>query len=78
MIKIDLTQMRPGKSGTVVEIHGVHNILKKIQSMGIRPGKKITKVSSHFWQGPQTVGIGKSRVAVGYGMAKKIFVEVEK
>ena len=72
MIKIDLTQMRPGKSGTVVEIQGGHGIVRKLQSMGI------TKVSSHFWQGPQTVGIGKSRVAVGYGMAKKIFVEVEK
>ena len=77
-MRIDLTKLQPGKSATVVEIQGGHNMLKKVQSMGIRPGKRITKVSSHFWRGPQTIQIGKARVAVGYGMAERIFVEVEK
>ena len=75
-MRIDLTQLKQGKSGTVVEIQGGHNMLRKIQGMGIRPGKKITKVSSHFWHGPQTIQIGKAQVAVGYGMAERIFIEV--
>ncbi len=74
-MKINLTQMQPGESGIVVEIQGGYGLVKKVQSMGIRPGKKITKLSSHFWQGPQTVAVGRARVAVGYGMAKRIFIE---
>ncbi len=50
----------------------------RLQSMGIRPGKRISKVSSHFWRGPQTVEIDNLQIAIGYGMAKKIFVEVSK
>ena len=77
-MRIDLTQLKPGKSVTVVELLGGHGAVRKLQSLGIRSGKRITKVSSHFWRGPQTIGIGKAQVAVGYGMAKKIIVEVEK
>jgi len=75
---IDLTEMQPGESGVVVETQGGCEFLRRIQSMGVRPGKKIKKVSSHFWRGPQTVMIDNLRVAIGYGMAKKIFVEIER
>lgn len=75
---IDITQMQPGESGAVEEIQGGHGLMRKVQSMGIRPGKKITKVSSHFWRGPQTVEVGNSRFAIGFGMAKKILVQVKR
>lgn len=75
---IDLTQMKPGESGVITEIQGGHGLIRKIQSMGLRPGKKITKVSSHFWRGPQTVEIDNLQVAIGFGMAKRIFVQVER
>jgi ferrous iron transport protein A len=77
-MKLDLTQMQPGESGVITEIHGGHGFERKIQSMGIRPGKRIIKVSSHFWRGPQTIEIGNLQVAIGFGMAKKIFVQVER
>lgn len=75
---IDLTQMRPGESGVVAEIHGGYGMARKVQGIGIRPGKEIIKTSSHFWHGPQTVKMGNIQVAVGFGMAKRIFVEVER
>ena len=75
---VDLTQMRTGESGTIQELEGGRGFLRRIQSMGIRPGKKITKVSSHFWRGPQTVKVGNSRFAIGFGMAKKILVQVQR
>ncbi len=74
---IDLTQMQQGEVGTVKEIQGGHGIVRKLQSIGLRPGKKIVKVSSHFWQGPQTVAIDNIQVAVGFGIAKKIIIEKE-
>lgn len=73
---IDLTQMQPGETGIVKELRGGQGLVRKLHSMGLRPEKKITKVSSHFWQGPQTVEIDNLQIAVGFGMAKKIMIEV--
>jgi len=75
---IDLTQMQPGETGIVEEMQGGHGFIKKLQSMGVRSGKMITKVSSHFWRGPQTVEVDNIQIAVGFGMAKRILVEVKR
>ena len=73
----DLTQLEEGKSGVVVHIHGGYGLVRRLESLGIRVGKKVTKVSSQLLRGPVTIRIGNSHVAVGFGMAKKIFVEIE-
>jgi len=75
---IDLTEMRTGETGLVEGLGGGQAFVKKVQSMGIRPGKKIKKISSHFWGGPQTVEVDNLSLAVGFGMAKKISVRVER
>ena len=75
---IDLTQMQSNQSGIVHKIQGGIGFTGRLQNMGIRQGKRITKVSSHFGRGPQTVKIDNLQIAIGYGMARKIFVEVEK
>lgn len=62
----------------IVEVHGGYGLIRKIQNIGIRSRKRITKVSSHFWRGPQTIKIDNLRVAIGFGMAKRIFIEVER
>ena len=77
-MQIDLTQMRTGESGLIIEIQGGHGLISKVQSMGLRPGKKITKISSHFWRGPQIIKVDNIEVAIGFGMAKRIFVQVER
>jgi len=73
---VDITQLKPGESGIVVEIGGGFGFTQKVQNLGIRPGKKITKVSSHFGRGPQTIKVDNSRVALGFGMAKKIMIKI--
>lgn len=75
---VDLTKMQAGESGLITEIHGGHGFERKIQSMGIRPGKRIIKVSSHFWCGPQTIEIDNLHIAIGFGIARRIFVRVGK
>ncbi|MBU1146832.1 MAG: ferrous iron transport protein A [Candidatus Omnitrophica bacterium] len=75
---IDLTQVKNGESGIIKELRGGSDFSQRIQNMGIRQGKKIKKLSSHFWRGPQTVEVDNMRIAIGWGMAKKIFVEVER
>lgn len=72
---INLTQMRSGEEGTIVAIQGGYGFRRQIESLGIRVGSKIRKISSQFMRGPVTVQIGNTQVALGFGMARKIIVE---
>ena len=73
--KTSICQLRQGQSGRVVEILGGHGIAERLNSMGIRPDKNITKVSSAFMKGPVTVSVDRCQIAIGYGMAQKVIVE---
>jgi ferrous iron transport protein A len=75
--QITLRQMRPGQSGIVVHIEGGHGLVNRLNALGIRPGKKITKVSSMLMRGPVIVQLGNAKVAIGFGMANKIIVELD-
>ncbi|MFC1981960.1 ferrous iron transport protein A [Chloroflexota bacterium] len=70
-----LNRMEAGQSGKVVEIQGGRGLINRLSVMGVRPGLKITKVSSMFMRGPVTVQVGNARLAIGFGMANKIMVE---
>jgi len=75
---VDLTEMKAGESGTVVSLEGGRGLVLRLQNLGIRPGKRITKVSAHFWRGPITVRIGGPNLALGFGVAGKVMVEVDR
>jgi ferrous iron transport protein A len=75
---LDLTQLKSGQTGKVVQIEGGSGLAERLERMGLRVGKKITKTSAQLWRGPQTVKVGNSQVAIGFGMAKGVMVEIEK
>lgn len=76
--QMTLTQMRTGQSGIVVQIQGGHGMVNRLSALGIRPGKRITKVSGGLMRGPVTVQIDGAQVAIGFGMARRITAELEK
>ncbi len=69
-----ITDMRPGQEGVVTGARGGPGVLKNLENLGIRPGVKVKVVSRHFMKGPVVIMVGNSRVAVGFGMARKIKV----
>jgi len=75
--QITLPQMQPGQSGRVIQILGGHSLVNRLNSLGIRPGGRITKVSAMFMRGPVTLQVGRAQVAIGFGMAGRIMVEVD-
>lgn len=77
MVK-SLNDLHPEESGIVCEIKGGQGLINRLNALGIRTGKKITKISSMLLHGPVTVRIDRTRVAIGFGMAAQIFVEVDK
>ena len=72
-----LAQMQAGQSGTVVQIQGSHSMASRLSALGARRGKRLTKVSSMFMHGPVTIQLGNAQLAIGFGMAKKIIVELD-
>ena len=74
---ITLRQMRSRQRGKVVQVQGGFGLVNRLSALGIRPGKKITKVSSMLMRGPVTIQTGNAQIAIGFGMANKIIVELE-
>ncbi|MFC1983043.1 ferrous iron transport protein A [Chloroflexota bacterium] len=72
-----LRQMQSGQRGKVIEIQGGRGLVSRLNALGIRPGKRITKIGSMFMRGPVTIKLGHAQMALGFGMANKIIVELE-
>jgi Fe2+ transport system protein FeoA len=75
---IPLTDLAEGESGVVWEFMGGHNLVRRLEALGVRRGKQLKKVSGMFMRGPITVQVGHTQVSVGYGMASKIMVEAKR
>lgn len=72
-----VAQMRTGERGRISEIAGGYGLTRRLEAMGIRSGKKITKVGSMLMRGPMTIQVDGVQVAIGFGMARRILVELE-
>jgi Fe2+ transport system protein FeoA len=74
---VSLSSLKPGESGIVYDFKGGERLRKKLDSLGIRKGKNIKKISDMVLRGPITIQIdNSSRIAIGRGMAEKIMVKV--
>jgi len=74
--QVTLTRMRAGQSGIVAYLQGGHGLVNRLSALGIIPGKRITKISSTLMRGPVTVEVDRVRVAIGFGMASRILVQL--
>jgi len=68
-------QLAPGQRGRVVALHGGRGMVIRLESMGIRAGKVVAKVSSQLMAGPVTVMVEGRQVAMGRGIARRVEVE---
>ena len=72
---ITINQMKSGQSGIIVQLIGGKNLESRLEALGIRPGTKVTKVSSMVFKGPVTVRFNGTQAALGFGMANKVMVD---
>lgn len=72
-----LARMRAGQGGVVVQIQGGRGLTGRLNALGIIPGKRITKISSTLMRGPVTIEVDRTRVAIGFGMASRILVQLD-
>ena len=69
-----LTMAIAGEEVTLVSINGGRGMKLRLYSMGLTPGVKL-KVLNSGAPGPFLVSVRDFKVALGYGMAKKIIVK---
>lgn len=74
---LPLSQMRTGQKGVIIQIAGGRGLNSRLETMGIRIGHEVTKISSMLMAGPVVVKAGNTEIALGFGMAQKIIVEVD-
>ncbi|MGQ9512716.1 FeoA family protein [Thermodesulfitimonas sp.] len=74
--QLTLPELKNGTHGRIIKISGGQQAAKRLNALGIVPGKEIMKVSGMPLHGPVIVDVNRTRVALGFGLAKKVFVEV--
>ena len=91
-MELRLTDLRDGESGIITSIkigqrRGRRErrragrgwgFRKRLEDMGLTPGTRVTVVKSAPFRGPLEVYVRGSRLAIGKGMAERIFVEVKR
>jgi ferrous iron transport protein A len=75
--EITLVGLDRGQRGTVRQLKGGRGLVNRLNALGIRPGKKITKVSAMLMRGPVTIEVDRAQIAIGFGMARKIIVKAD-
>lgn len=69
-----LIELATGHEGVVASLEGGQVFKHRVETMGIRVGKRIRVVAKHPW-GPIVVDIGGCQITMGRGMANKVLVE---
>lgn len=74
-IETTLLDLEPGEKGVVSRVEGGKALQSRFAAMGIHPGRELTLVPGGK-RGPLLVEVAGSRVALGRGMARRVFVRV--
>ena len=74
---VPLSELKEGQHGKISFIRGGHNVLQRLLDMGLTPSTNITLLKTAPFEGPIQVLVRSSRLALGRGIASKVFVEVE-
>lgn len=73
-----LMDLRVGQKGIVALIRGGRGMIQRLTDMGLTPGTEIKILKSAPFHGPIEICVRGSNLAIGRGVAMKIFVEAKK
>ncbi|MBN2154684.1 MAG: ferrous iron transport protein A [Candidatus Lokiarchaeota archaeon] len=74
MQNIPLTSLAKNHTAFIVNINAGMGATRRLTSLGLTPGTKITKLSSAPFQGPIQLQVRNTRLVIGWGLAAKILV----
>ncbi len=65
-----------GSSGIIIHVKGGRGLVRRLAELGLTQGTRI-KVLKETGYGPMLIEVRGSRLAIGRGVAAKIFVDVD-
>jgi Fe2+ transport system protein FeoA len=73
----NITDLVDGQTGIIVSIAGGKMAAKRLADLGLAPGTAIKVLRKTLFSGPVQIEICGSKLAIGRGLASKIFVELK-
>jgi ferrous iron transport protein A len=73
-----LTNLCEGEKAVVVKASGGSGITRRLAEMGLTPGIEVKLLRKCAFHGPLEVEIRGVTLALGYGVASKVFVKPQK
>jgi DtxR family Mn-dependent transcriptional regulator len=74
---VSISNLKKGQCGKISFIRGGHNLLQRLLDMGLTPGTEICVLRAAPLGGPVELSVRGSKLALGKGVASKVFVEAE-
>ncbi len=72
-----LLDLDRGEEAEIVSFEGGHMMGRRLENIGIRPGKNVSRISSQILGGPVIVSVEGRQAAMGRGMAARVKVKVK-
>lgn len=72
-----LTHLKPGEEGVVAFVRGGTSACQRLLDMGLTCGTRVRIVNAAPFNGPVEVSVRGTTLAIGRGLASKVFVEIE-
>ncbi len=70
-----LIDLRQGEKGVVAFALGGHGLVRRLAEMGLTPGTEVTVLRSAPFRGPIEISVRGVSLALGRGVASKVFVK---
>ena len=70
-----LVELHPSEKGIVAFALGGYGLVRRLADMGLTPGTEVTVIRSAPFRGPIEVAVRGVSLALGYGVASKVFVK---
>lgn len=77
MLLTELSNLKPGERGIVAFVRGGTRACQRLLDMGLTNGTEVTVVNAAPFNGPIEVSVRETTLALGRGLAEKVFVEME-
>jgi len=71
---ISLTNLREGERGVITHAFGGFGLVRRLAEMGLTPGVEVKLLRKGPFRGPMQVEVRGVALALGYGIASKVFV----
>ena len=77
MLLTELSNLKPGERGRVAFVRGGTRACQRLLDMGLTNGTEVTVVNAAPFNGPIEISVRETTLALGRGLAEKVFVEME-